>query len=125
MRLALQKHVLVGPPAPQQLQGVAPATGLDERVVGLVIGFVVAACVGLIAACQGIVSTISAEPARHLRSVFRPARAVRAARRAWRSGSGVRTSPAIAPTSATADSASVRHAACTAKGRVPRRVRSQ
>jgi hypothetical protein len=64
MRLALQKHVLVGPPAPQQLQAVAPATGLDERVVGLVIGLVVAGCVGLIAASQGIVATISAEPAR-------------------------------------------------------------
>jgi HD domain len=64
MRLALQKHVLVGPPAPQQLQAVAPATGLDERVVGLVIGLVVAGCVGLIAASQGIVSTVSAEPAR-------------------------------------------------------------
>jgi hypothetical protein len=43
---------------------VAPATGLDERVVGLVIGLVVAGCVGLIAASQGIVSTVSAEPAR-------------------------------------------------------------
>jgi hypothetical protein len=64
MRLALQKHVLVGPPAPQQLQAVAPANGLDERVVGLVIGLVVAGCVGLIAASQGIVSTVSAEPAR-------------------------------------------------------------
>jgi hypothetical protein len=64
MRLALQKHVLVGPPAPQQLQAAAPATGLDERVVGLVIGLVVAGCVGLIAASQGIVSTVSAEPAR-------------------------------------------------------------
>jgi HD domain len=64
MRLALQKHVLVGPPAPQQLQAVAPATGLDERVVGLVIGLVVAGCVGLIAGSQGIVSTVSAEPAR-------------------------------------------------------------
>ena len=64
MRLAVQKHVLVGQPAAQPLQAVTPAAGLDERVLGLVIGLVVTACVGLIAASQGIVSTVSAEPAR-------------------------------------------------------------
>jgi hypothetical protein len=64
MRLALQKHVLAAPSAPQRLQAVTPTAGLDERVVGLLIGLVVAACVGLIAASDGIVSTVSSEPAR-------------------------------------------------------------
>jgi hypothetical protein len=64
MRLAFPKHVLAGPPAPQPLQAATPTAGLDERVVGLVIGLVIAACVGLIVASQGIVTTVSAEPAR-------------------------------------------------------------
>jgi hypothetical protein len=54
-----------------------------------------------------------------------PALAVRARRLAWRSGSGVRVVRRVAPTRATAVSGSVRQAACTASGRVPRRVRSQ
>ena len=64
MRLAFSKHVLAGPPAPQRLQPVTPTAGLDERVVGLVIGLVIAACTGLIAASPGIVATLSTEPAR-------------------------------------------------------------
>src|SRR5437763_11662843 len=64
MRLAFSKHVLAGPPVAQRLQPVTPTAGLDERVVGLVIGLVIAACTGLIAASPGIVATLSAEPAR-------------------------------------------------------------
>ena len=44
MRLALQKHVLVGAPVAQRLQAVAPTSGIDERVVKLVIGLAIAAC---------------------------------------------------------------------------------
>src|SRR5205807_8494877 len=64
MRLAFPKHVLAGPPVPQRLQPVTPTVGLDERVVGLVIGLAIAACVGLVVASQGIVTTVSAQPAR-------------------------------------------------------------
>src|SRR5438552_1201559 len=64
MRLAFPNHVLAGPPVTQRLQPVTPTAGLDERVVGLMIGLVIAACVGLIVASQGIVATVSAEPAR-------------------------------------------------------------
>jgi hypothetical protein len=63
MRLALEKHVLTGPPVPQRLPAVTPATGLDERVVGLVVGLAIAACAGLLAASHGIVATASSEPA--------------------------------------------------------------
>jgi hypothetical protein len=54
-----------------------------------------------------------------------PARAVRASRLASRRGSGVRLVPRSARRTVTAVSASVRQAACTARGRVPQRVRSQ
>ncbi len=64
MRLALEKHVLAGPPVPQRLQAVTPATGLDERVVGLVIGLAIAGCAGLLVASHGIIATVSSEPAR-------------------------------------------------------------
>jgi len=64
MRLAFPKHVLAGPPVTQRLQPVTPTAGLDERVVGLMIGLVIAACVGLIVAFQGMVATVSAEPLR-------------------------------------------------------------
>src|SRR5438552_3366372 len=64
MRLAFPNHVLAGPPVTQRLQPVTPTAGLDERVVGLMIGLVIAACVGLIVASQGIVATVSAQPAR-------------------------------------------------------------
>lgn len=53
------------------------------------------------------------------------ARASRAARRASRSGSGVRDSLVTAMTTATAVLGSVRQAACTTRGRAPRCVRSQ
>jgi ribonuclease P protein subunit RPR2 len=64
MRLALEKHVLAGTPVPQRLQAVTPATGLDERVVGLVVGMGIAASVALIAAGHGLVATLSDQPLR-------------------------------------------------------------
>jgi hypothetical protein len=64
MRLALQKHVLVGPPAPQPLQAVTPAPGLDERVVKLVVTVAIAACAGVIASSQGALTTVGEEPVR-------------------------------------------------------------
>ncbi len=64
MRLALQKHVVVGAPATQRLQAVAPTAGLDDRVLRLVIGLSIAACVGLTVAAQGIAGTVSDDPAR-------------------------------------------------------------
>jgi hypothetical protein len=64
MRLALEKHVLAGTPVPQRLQAVTPATALDDRVVGLVVGMAIAASVGLIVASQGLVATLSDQPLR-------------------------------------------------------------
>ena len=64
MRLALQKHVLAGAPAPQRLQAVTPTAGLDERVLKLVIGLAIAATAALVAASQGALVTASHEPAR-------------------------------------------------------------
>src|SRR5256714_2976867 len=64
MRLALQKHVLVGAPATQRLQALPPTDALDERVLRLVIGLAIAACVGLTVAAQGIAGTVSEHPAR-------------------------------------------------------------
>ena len=64
MRLAIQKHVLAGPPVPPRVQPVTTVTGLDERVVGLVIGLAIAASAGLIAAGQGLVTTVSHQPTR-------------------------------------------------------------
>ncbi len=55
----------------------------------------------------------------------RPALASRATRRATRSGLGDRTPLVTRWTTSTAVSGSVRHAAWTASGRAPRRVRSQ
>jgi hypothetical protein len=57
MRLALPQPVL----APQR----APVTaGLDERVVMLVVTLAVTACAGLLATSQGLVATVSDDPAR-------------------------------------------------------------
>jgi HD domain len=64
MRLALQKHVLVGAPTAQRLQAVATTTGIDERVVRLVIGLAIASCGTLIATWHGALATVSDEPAR-------------------------------------------------------------
>jgi len=64
MRLAIQKHVLAGPPVAHRVQPVTTTTGLDERVVGLVIGLAIAASAGLIAAGQGLVTTVSHQPTR-------------------------------------------------------------
>jgi hypothetical protein len=72
MRLALNRHVLVDGPVvdghstqrmhARVLPAPAVTTGLDERVVILVVGLAVAACAGLIAAGGGLVATISDEP---------------------------------------------------------------
>jgi hypothetical protein len=54
-------------PRPVVTQQPAPLTassGLDERVVILIIGLAVVACGGLIAASHGLIATVSAEPAR-------------------------------------------------------------
>jgi HD domain/MASE9 len=64
MRLAIQKHVLAGPSVPQRVPPVTTTTGLDERVVGLVIGLAIAASAGLIAAGQGLLTTVSHQPTR-------------------------------------------------------------
>ena len=64
MRLALQKHVLVGGPATQRLQAVPTTDALDERVLRLVIGLAITACVGLTVAAHGIAGTVSEHPAR-------------------------------------------------------------
>src|SRR5438093_6446966 len=64
MRLALQKHVLVGAPAAQRLQPVTRAAGLDERVVLLVVGLAIAASAGLLAFSQGLLETLSDQPVR-------------------------------------------------------------
>jgi hypothetical protein len=64
MRLALQKHVLVGAPAAQRLQPVTRAAGLDERVVLLVVGLAIAASAGLLAFSQGLLETLSDQPLR-------------------------------------------------------------
>jgi len=42
----------------------ATAAGLDERVVMLIIGLAILACIGLIATSHGLVATASAEPVR-------------------------------------------------------------
>jgi hypothetical protein len=57
MRLALPQPVLVPRPAPV-------ATGLDQRVLALVVGLAVAASAGLIATAHEIVGTLSDEPLR-------------------------------------------------------------
>ena len=53
------RSVLTRQPAPQ-----TASSGLDERVVILIIGLAILACGGLIAASHGLVATASAEPAR-------------------------------------------------------------
>ena len=57
MRLALPQPVLVPRPAPV-------ATGLDQRVLALVVGLAVAASAGLIASSHQIAATLSHEPLR-------------------------------------------------------------
>jgi hypothetical protein len=64
MRLALEKHVLVGAPATQRLQTAAPTPALDQRVVILVTGLGVAAAAALIAGGQGLVTTVGHQPGR-------------------------------------------------------------
>jgi HD domain len=66
MRLALEKHVLVGAPATQRLTSVAPTPPLDQRVVALVTGLAVAAGACLIAAGHGLVATVADQPGRVL-----------------------------------------------------------
>jgi hypothetical protein len=58
--------ILVGPRSVQTRQTTPPAasSGLDERVVILIIGLAILGCGGLIAASQGLVATASAEPMR-------------------------------------------------------------
>src|SRR3989442_10835753 len=53
------RSVLTPQPTP-----VTASSGLDERVVVLIIGLAILACGGLIAASHGLVATASAEPAR-------------------------------------------------------------
>jgi hypothetical protein len=62
MRLALQKHVLVGSPTTQRLQTATPAPALDQRVVLLVGGLALAACAGLVAGGQGLLATVTHQP---------------------------------------------------------------
>jgi hypothetical protein len=62
MRLALEKHVLVGAPATQRLETAAPKAALDQRVVLLVGGLALAACAALVAGAQGLVATVSHQP---------------------------------------------------------------
>src|SRR2546421_9927350 len=57
--LARPRSVPTRQPAPE-----TASTGLDERVVILIIGLAILACGGLIAASHGLVATASAEPAR-------------------------------------------------------------
>src|SRR5947208_11446419 len=57
MRLAFPQPVLVPRPAPV-------TSGLDQRVLALVVGLAVAASAGLIATSHEIVATVSAEPLR-------------------------------------------------------------
>src|SRR5438046_8090558 len=57
MRLALPQPVLVPRPAPV-------TSGLDQRVLALVVGLAVAASAGLIATSHEIVTTLSDEPLR-------------------------------------------------------------
>jgi hypothetical protein len=64
MRLALPKHVLAGPPVPQRLPAATTPSGLDDRVLALVVGLAIAACAGLILAGQGLIATVSEQPAR-------------------------------------------------------------
>jgi hypothetical protein len=59
MRLASQPHVLAAPPRVEPT-----STGLDERVLALVVGLAVAACAGLVAGLPGLVSTVSDQPGR-------------------------------------------------------------
>jgi hypothetical protein len=56
---ARPRSVLARQPAPQ-----TASSGLDERVVILIIVLAIVACRGLIAASHGLVATASAEPAR-------------------------------------------------------------
>ena len=70
MRLALNRHVLVDGPVVdghgaqrmQMLPTPAVTTGLDERVVMLVVGLAVAACAGLLVGGGGLVATLSNQP---------------------------------------------------------------
>jgi HD domain-containing protein len=64
MRLALQKHVLVDAPVAQRLRAVAPTSGIDERVVRLVIGLAIAAGAALVATSHGALASVSDESAR-------------------------------------------------------------
>ena len=57
--LVRPRSVLTRQPTP-----VTASSGLDERVVILIIGLAIVACGGLIAASHGLVATASAEPAR-------------------------------------------------------------
>jgi hypothetical protein len=64
--IAESQPMLVQPrsvPTPQPTP-LAASTGLDERVVSLIIGLAILACGGLIAASHGLVATASAEPVR-------------------------------------------------------------
>src|SRR5882724_3905169 len=58
--------MLVRPRSDQTRQPTPPAasSGLDERVVILIIGLAILACGGLIAASHGLAATASAEPVR-------------------------------------------------------------
>jgi hypothetical protein len=72
MRLAFPRHVLADGPAVDQrgaqrmrvVAAPAVSTGLDERVVILVVGLAVGACAGLAAAGHGLLTTLSDEPLR-------------------------------------------------------------
>jgi hypothetical protein len=57
--LARPRSVLIRQPTP-----LAASSGLDERVVILIIGLAILACGGLIAASHGLVATASTEPVR-------------------------------------------------------------
>jgi len=57
--LVRPRPTLTQPPTPS-----AASSGLDERVVMLVIALAVAACAGLIASSQGLLATASEQPAR-------------------------------------------------------------
>ena len=72
--------------------------------------------------CDGDV--LAAQPFHAVRSARCP-RSLRAAARAWRSGSGARALAVAVSSTSTAISGPVRQAACAANGRVPRFVRTQ
>ena len=57
--LARPRPVLTRPPAPE-----AASSGLDERVVTLIVGLAIAACVALTATSAGLISTAEKQPGR-------------------------------------------------------------